>query len=258
MHMDIEKRLGMIDVHAHLASGVFADVDNVIARAINSGVKKIVISITHPREYLLAKTIVDRHPGSIFLTIGFDPCCSDQALYDQFVLLASSSPAVGIGEVGLDNYYIRDVPQMAAQEARFKRAITIAKARDLPLVIHSRSAGKKALELLRLEGAEKVLMHAFDGKAGDAMNATKNGYFFSIPTSVVHSEQKRKLARLLPLESMMLETDSPVLAPVRGEVNEPANLIQSAEAISIIKHVSIQEVIKVTSSNASRFFKLEK
>ncbi len=244
----------MIDVHAHLASNVYTDVDGVIARAIKSGVKKIVISITSPREYDNARAIVDRYPGSAYLTIGFDPCCTDQALFDEFVLLASSSPSIGIGEVGLDNFYIRDLPQMGMQEGRLKRSIAIAKEQDLPLVIHSRSAGKKTLALLQSEGAERVLMHAFDGKAGDAMDAVRRGYFFSIPTSVVHSEQKRKLVRLLPLESLMLETDSPVLAPVRGEINEPANLIRSAEAISLIKRVPIEEVVRATSANAARLF----
>jgi len=78
--------------------------------------------------------------------------------------------------------------------------------------------------------------------------------YFSIPTSVVHSEQKKKMARLLPLESLMLETDSPVLAPVRGEINEPANLIRSAEAISAIKRIPLEEVIAVTTANASSLF----
>jgi len=246
----------MIDVHAHLASNAYSDVDGVIARALDSGVRKIVMSITDPREYPVAKSIAERHPRSVFLTVGFDPCCLDQALFDEFVLLASSIPAVGIGEVGLDHFYIRDQPQMTLQESHFRHAISLAKERGLPVVVHSRSAGKNALTLLQSEGAEMVLMHAFDGKAGDALEAAKRGYYFSIPTSVVYSEQKKKMVRLLPVESLMLETDSPVLAPIRGETNEPANLIRSAEAISTIKRIPVEEVIAATTTNAASLFRI--
>lgn len=246
----------MIDVHAHLASKAYADIDVIIARARSCGVRKIVMSITDPREYHAAKAIVERHPQSVFLTVGFDPCCFDQGLFDDFVSLASSATIVGIGEVGLDHFYIRDDEQRSLQERRFRLAISIANERRLPVVVHSRSAGKNALALLHSEGADRVLMHAFDGKAGDALAAAKGGYYFSIPTSVVHSEQKKKMARLLPLESLMLETDSPVLAPVRGEINEPANLIRSAEAISAIKRIPLEDVIAVTTANASSLFNI--
>jgi len=246
----------VIDVHAHLASDAYADIDGVLARARAAGVRKIIMSITDPREYPLARSIVDRHPGYVFLTIGIDPCCMDQGLFDRFVLLASSVPAVGIGEVGLDHFYIRDDAQMALQEERFRATISIARGRGLPVVVHSRSAGKRALAILQSEGADRVLMHAFDGKAGDALDASKRGYYFSIPTSVVHSDQKKKLVRLLPLESLMLETDSPVLAPVRGETNEPANLVMSADAISAIKRIPIEDVIAATSYNAASLFRL--
>ncbi len=246
----------MIDVHAHLASDAYADIDGVLARARAAGVRKVVMSITDPKEYPSARSIIGRHPEYVFLTVGFDPCCLDKGLFDEFVSLASSAPAVGIGEVGLDHFYIRDDAQMALQEDRFRAAISIAKGRGLPVVVHSRSAGKKALALLQSEGADRVLMHAFDGKAGDALDASKRGYYFSIPTSVVHSEQKKKLVRLLPLESLMLETDSPVLAPVRGETNEPANLIMSADAISAIKRIPVEDVIAATSYNAASLFRI--
>jgi len=246
----------LIDVHAHLTDPSFKDLPEVLRRARAAGVKKIIMSITDPAEFVRAREVLSMDPGYLYLTAGFDPTVLLEEKYNQFKELLRLGDIVGIGEVGLDHFYVRDHSQRVLQEAFFRSSIRLAIERDLPLVVHSRSAGHDALEVLYSEGAERVLMHAFDGKSGDALSATKRGFFFSIPTSVVHSEQKQKLARLLPLGSLMLETDSPVLTPVRGERNEPANLILGARKIAEIKHVKVEEVVRVTVANAERFFRL--
>jgi len=246
----------LIDVHAHLTDPSFQDLPEVLRRARAAGVKKIIVSITDPAEFGRAREILSMAPGYLHLTVGFDPTDLSEERYTQFKELVGLGGIVGVGEVGLDHFYARDHSQRALQEAFFRSSIRLAIERDLPLVVHSRSAGHDALEVLYSEGAERVLMHAFDGKSGDALAAAKRGFFFSIPTSVIHSEQKQKLARLVPLESLMLETDSPVLAPVHGERNEPANLILGARKIAEIKHVKVEEVVSVTVANAERFFRL--
>jgi len=246
----------LIDVHAHLTDPSFQDLPEVLRRARAAGVKKIIMSITDPAEFGRAKEILSMAPGYLHLTVGFDPTDLSEERYAQFKELVGLDGIVGVGEVGLDHFYVRDHSQRVLQEAFFRSSIRLAIARDLPLVVHSRSAGHGALEVLYSEGAEMVLMHAFDGKSGDALAAAKRGYFFSVPTSVVHSEQKQKLARLLPLESLMLETDSPVLSPVRGERNEPANLIFAARKIAEIKMVTVEEVIRMTATNAEHLFRL--
>jgi len=246
----------LIDVHAHLTDHSFRDLPEVLRRARAAGVKKIIISITDPAEFGRAQEILSMDPGYLHLTVGFDPTNLSEEKYAQFKELVGLGGIAGIGEVGLDHFYVRDHSQRALQEAFFRSSIRLAIERDLPLVVHSRSAGHESLEVLYSEGAERALMHAFDGKSGDALAAAKRGFFFSIPTSVIHSEQKQKLARLVPLESLMLETDSPVLAPVHGERNEPANLILGARKIAEIKHVKVEEVVRVTVANAERFFRL--
>lgn len=246
----------MIDVHAHLTDPSFKDMQEVVARARARGVQRVVVSITRPSEMDRALEMVESFPDFVSIAAGFDPSILDEEEYRAFLDAVSKrrSSLVAIGEVGLDHYRVTDHGERAVQESLFRASIRLAETLALPLVIHSRSAGRRALEVLRSEGATRVLMHAFDGKAGDALAAVKDGYYFSIPTSIVYSQQKQKLARLLPLGSLMLETDSPVLAPVRGERNEPANLFRASEKVAEVKRVGVGEVVSATTENAWRFF----
>ena len=248
----------MIDVHAHLSEHHFPDVDEVLSRAKNAGVKAIINSITSPGESPYALKLLQKYHAYVFLTVGFDPTCTSAQEFERFtdLLKSEKSRIVGIGEVGLDHFYIRDDAGRQVQKGFFIQCIELAAKCDLPLVIHSRSAGRKAIELISSTGYNRVLMHAFDGKAGDAEKAAKEGFYFSIPPSIVRSEQKQKLARVLPLESMMLESDSPALSPNVGERNEPANVFKAALKISEIKGLPFNEVTDVTAANAREFFKI--
>jgi TatD DNase family protein len=125
---------------------------------------------------------------------------------------------------------------------------------DLPLNVHSRSAGHYTVDLLFSAGARRVLMHAFDGKASHAVRAAEAGYLFSVPPSVVRSDQKQKLVRRLPIESLVLESDSPVLGPDRDKRNEPANLVYSRDFIADVKGISPERVDEMTTANARRLF----
>ncbi|MCC6013377.1 MAG: TatD family hydrolase [Candidatus Verstraetearchaeota archaeon] len=244
----------MIDVHAHLTDSCFTDIDEVIKRAKNVGIECIITSIIDPLEIKRAKEIISLYPNYVYLTIGFDPTLLSEEKFSQFEKLVKEENIIGIGEVGLDFYYIRDSSQREIQEKFFRRSIHLALERELPIIVHSRSAGRKALEILYFEGAKKVIMHAFDGKSSDAKKAIEKGFYFSIPTSVVYSQQKQKLVRNLSIEFLLLETDSPVLSPIRGLRNEPANLIYALKKISEIKKISEKEVDRITTENTKKIF----
>ena len=125
---------------------------------------------------------------------------------------------------------------------------------DLPLNIHSRSAGRHVVSLLLEKGAQKVHLHAFDGKASAALPAVEAGYYFSVPPSIVRSRQKQKLVKQIPLSCLMVETDSPVLGPESGQRNEPANIIYSIKTIAEIKGVDEEKIWEKVFENTVRLY----
>jgi TatD DNase family protein len=159
-----------------------------------------------------------------------------------------------IGEVGLDYWVVQDDSERALQREIFSRFIDLSLELDLPLNVHSRSAGRHAVSLLLERGARRVQLHAFDGKASAALPAVEAGYYFSIPPSIVRSQQKQNLVRRLPLSRLLVETDSPVLGPRPDERNEPANITVAVAAIAEVKNVTREEVLAAVSENVFRLF----
>ena len=248
-----------IDVHCHLNDEDFSeDREEVIKRAKAVGVKAIIDSSIDFASGLLSLQLQNKYKGFVFSSLGLDPSIMNEGEFKRVLELIEQNKdsIVGIGEVGLDFYRIRDEKEQAKQRERFRKFINLAKKLNKPLIVHSRSAGKYAIQVLIEAPPPNVLMHAFDGKVGWAEKGVEAGFYFSIPTSVWHSEQKMRLVAVLPIERMLLETDSPVLGPRRGERNEPANLHFAAKKIAEIKGMPIEEVKNHTTQNAIRFFEL--
>jgi TatD DNase family protein len=164
------------------------------------------------------------------------------------------SRLAAIGEVGLDFWVVKEEADKNLQKEIFKGFIELSRELDLPLNVHSRSAGRHAVALLLENGASRVQMHAFDGKASAAMPAVEAGFFFSIPPSVVRSRQKQKLVKHLPLSCLLVETDSPVLGPEPNTRNEPANVTVSIRTIAELKNVNQREVIEAVAENTTRLY----
>ena len=257
----------MIDCHAHLALPEFdADRENVLARARRSGVDIVLVVGEDPEDDRRVLEVCRRHPETLRACVGLHPDrfaeartpLPPEAIEEVEKLARGERERLwAIGEIGLDYYYVKSEEHRAAQRACLERMAALGAELDLPLNVHSRSAGKYTLELLEAVGARRVLMHAFDGKAGHAQRAAeRHGFVFSIPPSVVRSEQKQKLVRALPLEALALESDSPVLGPVPGERNEPANLIAALSKIAELKAVTPDRVREVSTDNARRLFGL--
>lgn len=144
----------------------------------------------------------------------------------------------------------------SSQRKMFQAQINLAISLSLPLNIHSRSAGHHAIQMILESNSPPSLFHAFDGKPSVALKAISHGHFFSIPPSVLHNESFQKLVSVLPLSSMLLESDSPALGPVKGERNVPGNIKVSASEIARIKSLPVEQVVEILDENALKLFRL--
>ncbi|NXL89219.1 YNF8 Deoxyribonuclease, partial [Alectura lathami] len=213
-----------------------------------------------------------RFPGFVLPCLGVHPVQEVSPAEQRSVTLKDLDAAlplielhkdklVAIGEVGLDftPRFASTDEQKEEQRQVLIKQVELARRLDLPLNVHSRSAGRPTIHLLKEQGASKVLLHAFDGKPSVAMEGVRAGYYFSIPPSIVRSAvfiffKKQKLVKQLPLESICLETDSPALGPEKQVRNEPKNIYIAAEYIAKIKGIPVEEVIEVTTQNALKVF----
>ncbi|XP_075719421.1 deoxyribonuclease TATDN3 isoform X2 [Rhinoderma darwinii] len=258
---------GVVDCHCHLSAAEFShDIDSVLVEARAIGVQALVAVAEHSAEFEKVIQLSRRYPGLIFPCLGVHPVQASQPEQQRSATLKDLEDAlplielyrdelVAIGEVGLDftPRIAKTDDQKEEQRQVFIRQIQLAKQLGLPLNVHSRSAGRPTINLLKEQGAEHVLLHAFDGKPSVAMEGVKAGFFFSIPPSIIRSEQQ-KLVKQLPLENICLETDSPALGPEKQIRNEPKNITYAAEYIAKVKGISLEEVIHVTTKNALRLF----
>ncbi|XP_035467412.1 tatD DNase domain containing 3-like isoform X2 [Scophthalmus maximus] len=245
---------------------VSPDLDEVIESSRQVGLLAVLAVAEHAGEFDKIIALSQRFPGFIFPCLGVHPVqevspgqqrgATPQDLDAALPIIEKyKDHLVAIGEVGLDftPRYVSNESDKENQRQVLIRQAQIAKELDLPLNVHSRSAGRPTIHLLKEQGVEKALLHAFDGRPSVAMEGVKAGYFFSIPPSIIRSEQQ-KLVKQLPLENICLETDSPALGPEKQVRNEPRNISVSAEYISRIKGVSLDKVMEVTTQNALQLF----
>lgn len=246
----------LVDVHAHICDpGFDKDRAEVLERARRAGVAAIVAVGENLADARKNFDLAKRYP-ILKPAVGLYPTYLDLNQANELVdfIRQKRSALVAIGEVGLDYWIVKEDSEKELQQEIFKIFIELSKELDLPLNVHSRSAGRQAIALLLENDTTRVQLHAFDGKAGASMPAVEAGYFFSIPPSVVRSRQKQKLVKRLPLSCLLVETDSPVLGPSPNERNEPANATISIKAIAELKDIGEEKVIAAVSDNTKRLY----
>lgn len=247
----------LLDAHAHLGDAVFdPDREAVLARAREAGVAAVVLVGETLSDARLNLELAAQFPGVLLPSAGLYPTYLDRGDAEAMTAFVREHRAelVAIGEVGLDHYKVEDPSDQEVQREIFAGFVALSLELDLPLNIHSRSAGRATIELLVERGAKRALLHAFDGRASTALPGVEAGFFFSVPPSIVRSRQKQKLVKHLPLSSLLLETDSPVLGAEPGERNEPKNVAISLRAVAEIKELSEEAVAEAVRENARRLF----
>jgi TatD DNase family protein len=246
----------LIDTHAHICDPVFDENrPAVMENARKAGVCCIIGVAETLADSEKNLSLAARYP-MLLPGAGLFPTILDleQAAQVRDYIRNHAGRIAVIGEVGLDYWKVQDEPAREVQREIFREFIRLSLALDLPLNVHSRSAGRHAIEFLIKHSARRVQLHAFDGKASSALPGLDAGYFFSIPPSVVRSPQKQKLVRALPLDRILIETDSPVLGPDPAIRNEPANAVLAVETIARLKNLREEEVAEAAAENTRTLY----
>ena len=251
----------MIDSHCHLDhEPLKSDLSNIIKRSKDVGIEKLLTISTSIESFQKIKDIINEDE-IIFGTIGIHPHETDnnEISIDYIVKNFEENPKIiGIGETGLDFYYNNSDKEK--QIKSFKKHIVASIKTNSPLIVHSRNAEDETFEILNKYQGEKlkILMHCFTGSKNFAEKLLKLNAFFSASGIITfkNSIDLQETFKILPLEKILIETDSPYLAPVpnRGKKNEPSFLSYTAQKLADIKDVSKKEITKITTKNFNNLF----
>lgn len=250
-----------IDTHCHLSSEFYSDISEVILEDEKAGMSQIIASFCEIDTVNDVCTFVDNY-NIVYATIGFHPDqaskYTDTDLLKLRELCLKYKKIVGIGEIGLDYHYGKE--NRDEQIILFKKQLDLASELNLPVVIHSRDATKDTVDILK-EYSLNGVIHCFSGSLEIAKEYIKMGFLLGIGGVVTFKNSKLPfVVKEIPLESIVLETDSPYLTPTpyRGSVNSSKYIPIIAEKIAEIKEISTSEVASITTNNALKLFDLGK
>lgn len=256
--MDIK----LIDSHCHLDMEPFdIDRDDVVKRAKENDVEYI-INIGSDREGNVKGLQMSERFPNVYSTVGIHPHDAktlDDTLFNELKEWARNPKVVAIGEIGLDYHYMHSAKE--EQVAAFKKQIALARELSLPITVHSREAEEDTLDILTKEAKGLPgILHCFSGSIEMAKKVIDMGFYISIagPVTFKKAEELREVARMIPDENLLIETDAPYLSPVphRGKRNEPAYVKHTAQAIADIRGVTLEDIARITTLNAKKIFKI--
>ena len=254
----------LIDTHAHLDdTRLSGNLSAVLARAKEAGVEQVIAigTTAESSEEVLIQAAA--HPG-VFAAVGIQPNNVAEAVpgdWERIVALVDSPGVVALGETGLDRYW-KDTP-FELQQDYFERHLNLAEARGLPVVIHCRECEADIVEQLARRGRPiRGVLHSFTGTADDAKAFLELGLHISLAGMLTFENAKldglRAAAATLPLDRLLVETDSPYLSPhpYRGKTNEPARVALTAAKLAAVLGRQVEDVARATTANARRLFAL--
>jgi TatD DNase family protein len=250
-----------IDTHCHLDFPEYdLDRDEVVRQAKENGVSYIINIGSSLQGSRRAAELSEKY-DCVYATVGIHPHEADVfnlSMLTELEALAKKKKVVAIGEIGLD--YFKNYSKQENQLSLFIALLKLAKALNLPLVIHSRQADKETLGILKDAMPIKAVIHCFSGPAEFLNHCLELGFFISFTCNITYkkADNLRQLLKVTPLEKLFLETDAPFLPAegCRGKRNEPAFVRRLAQEVAAIKGISVEEVARVTSDNAKKFFNL--
>lgn len=255
----------LIDTHAHLDDDRFRDdLPDVLQRAAAAGVVRVITIATTAASSAASVALAERQP-LLAATVGVQPNHVAEAgptAWDEVVALASRPQVVALGETGLDRYW--DYAPFAQQEDYFARHLDLARKLRLPVVIHCRQAEADVVRMLQDDfdkhGPVRGVMHSYTGDTATAASCLAMGLYVSFAGMVTYknAQNLRDVAKTIPLDRLLVETDSPYLAPVpvRGKRNEPAYVAHTAACLADVHGESAAVIAERTTANARALFGL--
>ena len=252
----------IVDSHCHLNFPQFKDkLDEIVNRALDKGVSKMLTISTKLNEISNLEDISKAY-SEVYNSVGVHPheCKNYKDLCLEDLLKYTKNPkCIGIGESGLDFYYENSPKEL--QIELFKIHIEAARKSFLPLIVHTRAADSETIEILQNEmksGKFAGLIHCFSTSRELAEKAIDLGFYISLSGIITFnkSDELRKIVKSLPINKLLVETDSPFLAPVpmRGKKNEPSYIEHTIKKLSEIKNIDLLETIKITTNNFEKLF----
>lgn len=251
----------LVDTHVHLNARQFLeDRESVIQHAFEASVNRMVVVGFDEETIPLAIDIANEHP-SIYAAVGWHPV--DAIDYredhlDWLEKLSSHPKVVALGEMGLD-YHWETSPKEVQKEV-FRKQIHLAKKVEMPIIIHNREATDDVIQILQEENASEVggIMHCFSGTRDDLKPCLDLNFHISLggPVTFKNAKEIKEVAKMIPLDRLLIETDAPFLAPhpYRGKRNEPAYVKLVAEEIARLREMDFEELAQITTKNACNFF----
>jgi len=244
----------LADVHAHLDMPQFKDLDEVLERAEQQGVKAVISNGVNPASNRAVLKLSEQH-SIVKPALGVYPDevnnLSDQEFEEELAFIESEKP-VAIGECGLDYKVEADRERM---KHFFEKQVMLAKKLGVPLIVHSRKAELDVVEILESFNYPKVVMHCFTGRKALVDRVIRNDWYFSIPCIVVKLEHFQNVVRKTPLSRLLTETDAPFLSPYPNvSRNEPAFVVESVQKIAELKGLTVEETANQLFLNYQRLF----
>ena len=253
----------LIDTHTHIDMENFADrFDEVMQTAKDYGVEKVVIPGVEPSGFDRIIKLCEEYPD-VYGAVGVHPeelNSYNEEAESRIKELLKHKKIIAIGEIGLDYYW--DKSQIEKQKEIFERQILIAKQAQKPILVHDREAHLDSFEILKKTNAAEtgVVMHCFSGSPEFAQQCINEGFYIALGGVVTFKNAKKvkEVAKTVPLDKLLLETDAPYMTPVpfRGKENQPAYVKFVAEEIAQLRGVSFEEIAEATTANAKKLLKI--
>ncbi|MGB2728357.1 MAG: TatD family hydrolase [Halobacteriota archaeon] len=256
----------IIDIHCHLTFEQYDEDREQVIEDAKKVLKCVVTSGVEPEDAKYALELAEMHEGFVFVTPGLHPIHvasrTDQEIgeYEEFIS-ENKRRIVGIGEIGLDYHWVRDPLKIKRMKEVLVEFLGLAKELDLPVVLHLRGTGSEAIEdglkIVSDEDIRNAVFHCFTGKPQLAEQICEEGYYISLPASIVRSKSMKKVARRVPISHLLTETDAPYLSPTEEERNVPQHVKVVYEEIARQRKIEVRIAEEEIERNFERLFGVE-